>query len=189
MLMIARKLCILAFVFWLAPCLSASSFPRQFDHVLAVYSAIYLPEIDWRLLKAQCYQESLLDPVAVSPVGAAGLCQFMPATWRDMQSQLGIRTGPFNPVSNVRAAAYYMRGLRRGWSSQRPEVDRHNLALASYNAGFGNILKAQRKCDGARLYPAIIQCLPAVTGHHSQETMTYVERIRRWYGEMQNAEE
>ena len=160
------------------------SYPSQFDEIFKAYSGHYLPGIDWRLLKAQCYQESLLNPVAVSPVGAKGLCQFMPATWRDMQRQLDIKAGPFNAVANARAAAYYMRQLRRGWSSPRPERDRHSLAMASYNAGFGNLLSSQRACGGAPGYLDIIACLPDITGHHSQETITYVKRIWHWHEDM-----
>ena len=136
-----------------------------------------MPFVDWRLLKAQCYQESLLDPLAVSPVGAQGICQFMPATWADMP----IEGSPFTPRLNIHAAAYYMGRLRTGWSSPRPEFDRHSLAMASYNAGFGNLLKAQRLCTGAILYAEIIDCLPDVTGRHSNETITYVERIWGFY--------
>lgn len=166
----------------LAQSLSARSFPSQYDALFEAYASAYLPGVDWQLLKAQCYQESLLQPRAISPVGARGLCQFMPATWRDMQRQLGISAGPFNEAANIRAAAYYMRQLRNGWSSPRPERDRHNLAMASYNAGFGNLLKAQAECGNPALYDQIIICLPDITGHHSQETITYVVRIWGWYG-------
>lgn len=48
-----------------------------------------MPGVDWRLLKAQYYQESHLKPNAVSPVGAAGVAQFMPATWRQISRELG----------------------------------------------------------------------------------------------------
>ena len=183
-----RPICLKPFILALAlsllPSSSAWSFPSQFDDLLEAYAGQYLPEVDWRLLKAQCYQESLLVPTAVSPVGAQGLCQFMPGTWRDMQRQLGMSAGPFNPAANVRAAAYYMRQLRRSWSSPRPETDRHNLAMASYNAGMGNLLRAQRACGGPPGYDDIIACLPDITGHHSRETITYVIRIRRWHGQM-----
>lgn len=74
-----------------------------------------------------------------------------------------------------------MARLRNGWSSPRPETDRHSLAMASYNAGFGNLLKAQSACGGGVLYSEIIACLPDVTGHHSKETIGYVEKTWDWY--------
>ena len=115
---------------------SALSFPDDYDREFKAQTELWLPGIDWRLLKAQCYQESRLDPYAVSPVGAQGLCQFMPGTAEEVSKQLGVTVSPFVPEWSIQAAAFYMQRLRRGWSSPRPEIDRHSLALASYNAGF-----------------------------------------------------
>jgi len=143
---------------------------------------MWLPGLDWRLLKAQLYQESLLKPYAVSPVGAKGLGQFMPGTWADVSTAMGFAgVSVFSEHHNIQASAYYMARLRKGWSSPRPEKDRHSLAMASYNAGFGNLLKAQKLCGGKRTYDGISKCLPAVTGHHSKETLTYVRRIWRFF--------
>lgn len=161
-------------------------FDPRYDTYFQLYSEKHLPENPWLLLKAQCYQESLLEPAAVSHVGAKGLCQFMPRTWDDMQQRNRIRGSPFNPVLNIRFAAQYMRSMKRGWTSWRPdEPDRNNLAMASYNAGLGNLYKAQKLCGGAVYYDQIIRCLPAVTGRHSDETITYVTRIRRWFSRLQ----
>lgn len=128
------------------------------------------------------YQESRLDPDAVSPVGARGLAQFMPGTWRMMAAELrlGLDASPHSEIA-IEAGAYYMARLRRQWSSPRPQADRHKLAQASYNAGLGHLLTAQKRCAMAVLYDAIIRCLPGVTGRHSEETITYVTRIWRWW--------
>jgi len=143
------------------------------------------PEGHWLWLKAQLYQESQLDPSAVSPVGAAGLGQFMPRTWDEVSGQLGFgRVSPHSVRHSIMAAAYYMRKLRNGWSAPRPEMDRMDLARASYNAGMGNLLKAQRAAGGANRYAAIIEALPLVTGHHAEETITYNRRIHRWHREL-----
>lgn len=136
----------------------------------------------WKAWKAQLYQESLLKPDAVSPVGAMGLAQFMPGTWREVSRKLGVQgLSPHMVEPAIEAGAYYMASLRRQWSAPRPQDDRLRLAQASYNAGLGNILAAQRKCGGPPLYADIIACLPAITGRHSRETTTYVDRIRRWW--------
>ena len=87
-------------------------------------------------------------------------------------------------ATGFRAAACSMAGLRGQWSAMRPEWDRHSLALARYNAGLGHLLSAQRACGGPSLYPEIIACLPAITGRHSRETITYVDRIWEWYRQM-----
>ncbi|MFW1503697.1 transglycosylase SLT domain-containing protein, partial [Vibrio parahaemolyticus] len=90
------------------------------------------------ILKAQLYQESLLDPQAVSYVGAAGLGQFMPATWAEVSAQLGFdEVSVHSPVHNIEAAAYYMAGRLNVWKSPRPMSDRLSLAWAFYNAGCG----------------------------------------------------
>ncbi|MCJ2164656.1 MULTISPECIES: transglycosylase SLT domain-containing protein [unclassified Pseudodesulfovibrio] len=142
-------------------------------------------ESRWEWWKAQLYQESQLNPEAVSPVGARGLAQFMPGTWDDVCRQLGYgRVSPHLVKQAVNAGAYYMVRLRNAWTSPRPEIDRWDLARASYNAGFGNILKAQGLAGGASRYADIIAALPSVTGRHAQETIIYNQRIHRWYGEI-----
>lgn len=141
----------------------------------------------WRILKAQYYQESLLTADARSPVGAQGVAQFMPATWGDVSARMDLPAGAtaFMPRYAIPAGAYYMRTLRDGWSSPRPERDRHTLAMASYNAGFGSLLKAQRVAGGATRSCPIMRALPRVTGRHADETQTYVRRIWRYWREMQ----
>lgn len=142
-----------------------------------------MPGYDWRLLKAQLFQESRLDPDAVSPVGASGVAQFMPATWREVQQALGYQgVSPFQAGPAIYGSAWYMHRMISVWSSPRPWTDRVMLAQASYNAGAGNLIRAQRQCGGVLAYDQIVACLPDVTGHHSKETITYVERIwRYWY--------
>jgi len=110
----------------------------------------------------------------------------MPGTWRQVSGQIDLppNASAFMPQLSIRAAAFYMAGLRGQWSAKRPEWDRHSLALASYNAGLGHLLSAQRACGGPSLYPEIIACLPAITGRHSRETITYVDRIWGWYRQM-----
>ena len=67
------------------------------------------------------------------------------------------------------------------WSAPRPWQDRHKLALASYNAGFGNLLAAQRACGWPNLYEQIVACLPEITGRYARETLDYAPRIWRWW--------
>ena len=140
---------------------------------------------DWYWWKAQLYQESLLDPHAISPAGAEGIAQFMPATWAEITQRLGYGTISRRDAKlAIELGAYYMARLSRGWSFPRPVMDRHYLAVASYNAGFGSLLAAQRLCGGALLYSEIVACLPSITGRYSMETITYVQRIKRWRREL-----
>lgn len=131
--------------------------------------------------KAQLCQESGLDPKAVSPVGAKGLAQFMPGTWREVAAELGLGTRTaFDPSSAIDAGAYYMGKMRRfpDWRWwQDPE--RHRMSQAGYNAGPGNVRKALRLCPG-QSWSVVARCLPDVTGRHARETITYVDRIADW---------
>lgn len=140
---------------------------------------------EWRWWKAQLIQESQLNPNAQSPVGAQGLAQFMPATWEQINRELALADVSRRDAGrSIEAGAYYMGKLKAGWRSPRPEMDRHYLAAASYNAGIGSIIKAQRKCGGPAGYDAIMQCLPLITGKYSAETIGYVIRIRKIHGKL-----
>jgi soluble lytic murein transglycosylase-like protein len=89
------------------------------------------------LLSAVAKQESGYDPRAVSPAGARGLMQLMPATARS----LGV-TNPLDPAQSIDGAARMLRDLTRRFGSTE-------LALAAYNAGPGAVLKY----DGIPPYP------------------------------------
>jgi len=161
-------------------------FPDRYDRQIRQAAERYWPTgPDWLWWKAQLYQESRLRPDAVSPVGAAGLAQFMPATWREVSRELGlVGLSPHSDVA-IHAGAYYMAKLARGWTTPRPLMERHRLAQASYNAGAGNILRAQARCHGARDWAEIAPCLPAVTGErNARETTGYVTSVARWRAAM-----
>ncbi|MGY1601082.1 transglycosylase SLT domain-containing protein [Geodermatophilus sp. SYSU D00815] len=82
--------------------------------------------VDASLLAAVASQESGFDPRAVSPAGAQGLMQFMPATAK------GLGVDAFDPASAVDGAARYLSSLTAQFGSTE-------LALAAYNAGPGNV--------------------------------------------------
>jgi membrane-bound lytic murein transglycosylase MltF len=180
MRMIYRRLFIIVLVLLPSVCLSASLYPRKFDKAFKD-AAVILP-VQWQLLKAQCFQESRLNPFAVSPVGAYGLCQFMPGTADDFIERHEDLTNLWLPEQSITAAAIYMRYLHGQWSAPRTSIDRYKLALASYNAGLGNILAAQKYSGGRNDYAAIKAAIPGVTGEHSKETISYVDLIvHKWW--------
>ena len=173
-----EALLVLVVLFLVAFAVDANAISKKYDNNFRKWSAYYMPDVPWYWLKAQCWQESRLKPEAVSPVGASGVCQFMPATWKDMQRNLGFSGDPFIPDLNIQAAASYMKQLRSNWNRrERESYQVNSLAMASYNAGLGNILEAQRVSGNKRLWCEINPYLVQVTGRHHKETIHYVEVI------------
>ncbi len=84
--------------------------------------------VDPALLAAIAQTESAFDPGAVSPVGAQGLMQFMPAT----AAEMGV--DPWDPASAIDGAARYLRISLDQFGSD-------DLAIASYNAGRGAVTR------------------------------------------------
>ena len=94
---------------------------------------------DWRLMAAQCYQESTFDPNAKSWAGACGLMQIMPGT----ADLLGLeRTKMFDPESNIEAASRYIGQLDRNFSDIGDRHERINFVLAAYNGGANHVRDA-----------------------------------------------
>jgi soluble lytic murein transglycosylase-like protein len=101
---------------------------HAYDDIVGEAAAKY--HLDPRMIKAVMQAESAFNAMAVSPVGALGLMQLMP----DVAAELGV-SDPLDPRQNIMAGAKYLKQL----------LDSHNgnvrLALASYNAGPGNVAK------------------------------------------------
>jgi soluble lytic murein transglycosylase-like protein len=77
-----------------------------------------------RLIGEVMRRESGYDPCAVSPAGAMGLMQLMPAT----ASELGVRD-PFDPLENVLAGSRFLRQMMERYQGDLAR------ALGAYNAG------------------------------------------------------
>jgi hypothetical protein len=82
--------------------------------------------VDASLLAAVAQQESGFNSSAVSPAGAQGLMQFMPAT------AAGLGVNALDPTSAIDGAARYLGSLKKQFGSTE-------LALAAYNAGPGTV--------------------------------------------------
>jgi soluble lytic murein transglycosylase-like protein len=100
----------------------------QYENLISEHARLNGVRSD--LVRAVMQVESAFNPNAISPKGAMGLMQLMPATMR----QYGVRNA-FNPAENVRAGVAYLRDLLDRYSNNE------ELALAAYNAGPGAVDK------------------------------------------------
>lgn len=96
--------------------------------------------------------ESAGDPRVVSPKGATGLMQIMPATWADLRARYGLGDDIYDPRDNIMAGAAFLREM----------YDRYGAPgfLAAYNAGPG---RYENHLATGRPLPA--------------ETIAYVDRL------------
>jgi soluble lytic murein transglycosylase-like protein len=101
--------------------------PPAFRAAIATAAKHY--DLSPDFLDAVARSESGYDPDIVSPAGAVGVMQLMPATAR----QLGV--DPRDPTQNIMGGAAYLRA----------QLDRFDgavdLALAAYNAGSGRVVQ------------------------------------------------
>lgn len=99
--------------------------------------------IDFELLQALIAAESGFNPTAVSPKGAIGLMQIMPATARrygvDGDRTMALERKLVDPKTNIRTGTRYLRDLINMFPGQL------ELALAAYNAGEGAVQRAGNK--------------------------------------------
>jgi len=135
---------------------------------------------DWRLIAAQAYQESRLDPQARSRSGAIGLMQLLPSTAKDMGF-----TDVSKPEDNLEAGVRYMAWLRDTYFSD-PALDeaaRVDFALAAYNAGPGRVRRWRREApelgiDPGRWFGGVENLALERVGF---EPVRYVTNINKYY--------
>ena len=164
-----------------------TDFSNEFDNSFRYSSERFLTR-DWRQLKAQAIQESRLKPGAISPAGAMGILQVMPVSWAMCERAMNLNASPYSAKANIICGAWHMSRLDRNWNRRgRDSTEIWLLSLASYNAGIGNILKAQGKCDDAIYWRDIQPCIYMITGYeNSYQTTRYVVLIPQTFYQMKN---
>jgi soluble lytic murein transglycosylase-like protein len=108
--------------------------------------------VDAALVKAIIKAESNFNHRAVSPVGARGLMQLMPATAASLQVD-----DSFHPEKNIEGGVRYLRYLMDLFNGNLP------LVLAAYNSGENTVLRFKNR-------------IPPY-----QETQTYVRRVLGYF--------
>jgi len=150
---------------------------------------------DWRMIAAQCYQESTFDPQAVSWAGARGLMQIMPKTADHLHLA---RHDIHDPEKNVAAACRLIAELNQSFSDIRERTERQRFVLAAYNGGHFHIRDAMRLAERDGRNPRQWQevkhyvlklsnptyyrdSLVQYGYMRGQETVEYVDQIERRY--------
>lgn len=95
-------------------------------------------DIDWRLLAAIGYQESLWNERAKSPTGVRGLMMLTQATAKQVKVK-----NRLDPEQSIRGGADYFVSVRKRIPERILEPDRSWFALAAYNVGLGHVEDAR----------------------------------------------
>ena len=126
----------------------------------------------WSLVHGITRQESSFDKRAVSHAGARGMMQLMPGTAREQAGKSGYGYDyarlTSDPNYNVMLGSAYFQRLLSSWDGSYP------LAVASYNAGAGNVRKWVRAYGDPRGQVDIVSWIEKIP---FVETRGYVQRV------------
>ena len=119
------------------------TFTRHVRERLPKYRELFIKEakaqnMDWRLLAAIGYQESLWNPKAKSPTGVRGLMMLTLATAKHVKIK-----NRLDPAQSIKGGAIYFNKVLRKIPQKIGKPDRIWFALASYNVGFGHLEDAR----------------------------------------------
>lgn len=104
--------------------------PKTDIHSELFSAAAKTNKIDDAWLRAIAHAESDFNAMAISPKGAEGIMQMMPAT----SAQYKVKN-PFSPKESINAGAKMLSELQRRYKGDR------QLATAAYNAGIGTVTR------------------------------------------------
>jgi membrane-bound lytic murein transglycosylase F len=158
----------------------------RYDDIFKKYTRQYFgPGFDWKVFKAQAMAESNLSPNAKSWVGARGLMQLMPATYREVQTKNPELGAIDDPRWNIAAGIFYDKKLYDAWSEMNMTQSRLSYVLGSYNAGRGTLLNAkatvQKQGLDEKQWNNVEDHAHKVPRWRYEETLNYVRRIRAFY--------
>lgn len=147
--------------------------------------------LDWRLLAAMGYQESLWQPTATSKTGVRGL---MMLTLRTAQA-MGV-SNRLDPKQSIEGGAKYIVHVKEQLPESIQEPDRTWFALAAYNVGGGHLEDARKLTEAEGLDPNkwldVQKILPRLSQKQwysktrygyarGGEPVHFVRNIRRYY--------
>lgn len=148
-------------------------------------------QVDWRLLAAIGYQESLWQPGVTSKTGVRGLMMLTQSTAQAM----GV-SNRLDAKQSIQGGAKYFAYVKEQLDDSIQEPDRTWLALASYNIGTGHLDDARKLAESEGLNPNkwldVKKMLPRLSqkkwysktryGYaRGGEPVSFVANIRRYY--------
>lgn len=136
---------------------------------------VYEPsEIEKGLMMAIIRQESQLNRYAKSSAGAAGMMQLMPSTAENVAKMVGVRysyENLFDKDYNMTLGSYYLGKRVKDFDGS------YILAIASYNAGIGNVKKWVDRFGDPRRMRNIDDIIDWCESIPFSETRNYVQRV------------
>ena len=168
---------------------NAKKISERYDPTFRKYTKRYFgPAFDWKYFKAQGIAESGLDSTAKSWVGARGVMQLMPSTYRDIASHRPEFGTIDQPEWNIAAGIMHDRYLWTLYQKEISDDERHRFMFASYNAGEGTINRAismaRAKEVGPPVWSSVELIAPTVGRWRYTETLGYVRRIDSAYARL-----
>ncbi len=142
-------------------------------YVRQAYPTLAVPgNRNWAVSHGITRQESSFDRTAVSHAGARGMMQLMPGTAREQAGKMGYGYDAgrltSDPSYNVMLGSAYYARLLAQWNGNVP------LAVASYNAGAGNVRKWVNAYGDPRSGTDVLRWIEAIP---FSETKGYVQRV------------
>lgn len=135
----------------------------RYDSLIQYWCQAY--EMPWRILKAQLFAESSMDPNAVSSAGAMGLAQFMKLTVPEYFTDA--QRDPYDPEEAMKAMAKYDLKLLFRVKLRFHETDvtgdevfAWRCAICAYNCGWGYVKTALQSLEHSSTpttWPAVVQ--------------------------------
>lgn len=160
----------------------------QYDPTFRKYTKRYFgPAFDWRYFKAQGFAESGLSANATSWVGARGVMQLMPSTYREIASHRPDFGTIDQPEWNIAAGIMHDRYLWTLYQKDVADDERHHFMFAGYNAGEGTInraMAAARTNGGGPVWSDVEVIAPTMQRWRYRETLGYVRRIDSAYAKL-----
>ena len=132
---------------------------------------------------AQIHQESRWNPTARSPVGAAGLTQFMPATAKWISGMDGqLASGDvYNPRWAMRALVVYDKWLYDRVPAANP-CERLAFAMSAYNGGLGWVNKRKARSPNPQIcFGVTCEINPGVSAANQRENSGYPKVILKGF--------